>query len=835
MLMRPILQIAVCACCALFLSEGFAQTKPLETVPFGGADSGAAPVQGDPAAAKPKAPQTRKRKRETGATSAPEVQQLGPPKLAPQPDESPAAEGNVIRETPLPDTSRSSGGVGSITQPSELTIESAEPPAGNASGIQVPTMPGAPIANPAAPSRSKATESQKRKRNASDALSDTPAPLGPPPVSNRVRPETPAAPATSAEPAMRTPANANELIERAPSDTPAATVDSIPAAPRDKNPPPESANVVESTSASGAGAESGNNKKKGSKAKPSKAENGKSRSRDATTAVPMVPAATTAAPSAAAPIVKPMPDTPRNVIAAESSDNATAAQLRKEKEELTQLRTTTLNLMKALVDQGVLSKDRAMLLLNETERKTFEEMMAQQAATEPPPEEITSRRKRSQTVRVPLVPETVKNEIREQVKQDVLAAAKSERWAEPGALPEWLDRITWEGDLRLRYQSDRFDKENASALQYNSIEFNNLENTQQNQDLFRVRLRLGMLAKLSETVGVGIRIATGSLNNPVSTNTNLGNYANPYQLVLDRVYIKWDPNERWSVSGGRMPNPWFWPTDLVWDEDLNFEGLAGSYKPQFNEALGGFLTIGAFPLQMGAPNQRTTNPKDKWLYGVQMGTDWRLSQATRWRIGAALFEFKNIEGRRNESSLDESNNWTAPGFRQKGNTVFDIRANAPGTNPPSEFIGLASKFRVVNVGTELELAQLDPFFVRFSADYARNIGFDRAEIAARTNLDLEAKNNAYQARLTLGSDAIRKLHDWQMFGGYRYVERNAILDAFTDSDFWLGGTNNKGYFIGGFYGLDRNAFLRARWLSGNQIDGPRLKIDVLQLDMNVRF
>ena len=83
-----------------------------------------------------------------------------------------------------------------------------------------------------------------------------------------------------------------------------------------------------------------------------------------------------------------------------------------------------------------------------------------------------------------------------------------------------------------------------------------------------------------------------------------------------------------------------------------------------------------------------------------------------------------------------------------------------------------------------------------------------------------------------------------MFVGYRYVERDATLDAFTDSDFYLGGTNTRGYFLGGFYGLDRNAYLRVRYLSGNEITPLRdpltsvaypLAIDVFQADVNVRF
>ncbi|MFN0040753.1 MAG: putative porin, partial [Burkholderiales bacterium] len=37
------------------------------------------------------------------------------------------------------------------------------------------------------------------------------------------------------------------------------------------------------------------------------------------------------------------------------------------------------------------------------------------------------------------------------------------------------------------------------------------------------------------------------------------------------------------------------------------------------------------------------------------------------------------------------------------------------------------------------------------------------------------------------------------------------------------------------YGLGANAWIRARWLSANEIDGPPLSIDVLQVDLNAKF
>jgi hypothetical protein len=77
--------------------------------------------------------------------------------------------------------------------------------------------------------------------------------------------------------------------------------------------------------------------------------------------------------------------------------------------------------------------------------------------------------------------------------------------------------------------------------------------------------------------------------------------------------------------------------------------------------------------------------------------------------------------------------------------------------------------------------------------------------------------------------------DWQLSLGYRRLGADAVPDAFTDSDFHLGGTNHKGFFVGAQYGLARNVWLNARWMSSNEIRGLPLSIDVFQVYLNARF
>lgn len=532
-----------------------------------------------------------------------------------------------------------------------------------------------------------------------------------------------------------------------------------------------------------------------------------------------------------------------------------AQRLATERRSLETLRSTTVSLVRLMVEQGVITREQAMALLPEGDRASLEGVeprakpapaaAAAQAESARPADDTAAateeaaaeggRRRKSKQVRVPYVPQVVKDEIREEIKQEVLAQAKSERWGDPNTLPEWMDRISFEGDVRIRYEGLYYSDLNGGALVYNLVEGANVPNTTQDEGRLRARARFGVNARVSDTVGAGVRLVTGNPGDPVSENATLGQTAQYLNILLDRAFIKWDPNERWSVVGGRMANPWFWPTDLVWDEDLGFDGVVGSFKPAISTTTSAFLTAGVFPIQTASPTLRTPGPSTKYLYGVQGGALWEPSSSTRLRVAAALFDFRNIEAvpNRNPSATTE-NDWTRPQFRQKGNSVVDVRFDQS-TVPGFADYGLASKFRVLNLSAELNLAQLDPFFVTLAGDYANNIGFDQAEVLSRTGLRIPGETQAYQARLTVGSEAIRQARDWQAFGGYRHVERNAVVDAFADSDFLLGGTNARGFFLGLSYGLDRNVWTRLRWLSANQISGLPLGVDTMQADVNVRF
>lgn len=387
---------------------------------------------------------------------------------------------------------------------------------------------------------------------------------------------------------------------------------------------------------------------------------------------------------------------------------------------------------------------------------------------------------------------------------------------------DWPQRIKLSGDVRLRYEGDFFDSGNGEFIKPDDT--SQLMNSKINRNRFAIRARLGLEAKVSDEVTAGIGLATGSADNPVSTNSTMGDSLNKKSFVLDRAYLRWDPASSLSVWGGRFPNPWFY-SDLVWDQDINFEGVAIQYRPRLNSSWGLFFNCGVFPLQ-----EVELSGKDKWLFGAQAGFEYTIKDKLTARLGAALYMFENTVGVTNDPTGPGETDWTAPLFQQKGNTLLDIDPSS--TNIKTAY---ASKFKELNITGTIDLDYWHPVHIVLLGDYVNNLGFDKSPVSARNGTDIKKETEGYQFGLSAGSLKMHKLYDWKALFYYKYIEADAVMDAFTDSSFHLGGTNAKGWIIGGDLGIANNTWISTRWFSSNEISGPPLSIDVLQFDINARY
>jgi hypothetical protein len=542
-------------------------------------------------------------------------------------------------------------------------------------------------------------------------------------------------------------------------------------------------------------------------------------------------------------------DPPGNT--APSASSASPASPDPEARSVAELRNTVVNLLEALVQRGIITREQAQAMIRDAQTKAEAQVAAKEA------EQKAQAEAEKGAVRVPYVPEIVKDEISKQVVAELSPTVTQQVEHDintnnslRAALPDWVQRMTWTGDVRTRAEWDLFPAGNATNtyLDYNQINSKGgidkagplaLLNTTEDRSRLRLRLRYGFDTLLGSGWSAGMRLATGSGEIFPTTNQTLGTSGSKYQIAVDQGYIRWagvssGGGQNFTATAGRFANPWL-STDLVWYNDLTFEGLMSNYRANLSADNAHrhdvFVTLGAFPLQPYPVFDPNPYGKDKWLFGGQLGLDLHTEGESRFRLGAAYYDYVHTVGQKNPLNSTQFN-WTAPAFFQKGNTVFDISNNP--SDPTVNLFALAAAYRIVDVTGIADLRVLSHYWLSITAQAVRNVGYNTDEVSARTGVYVAPRTSGYRADVAFGS-AAQASGSWRGAFGYRYLQRDAVMDAFNDEDFHLGGTDTKGYTITFDYWFNPRVWLRARYYSANEIDGPPLGIDVAQLDVNAQF
>jgi hypothetical protein len=146
------------------------------------------------------------------------------------------------------------------------------------------------------------------------------------------------------------------------------------------------------------------------------------------------------------------------------------------------------------------------------------------------------------------------------------------------------------GDIRLRYQYNGGETQSRGPVASPGAGVAGI-NDWQERERERYRLRLGLRGTFLDDWFFGLRLETS--NNARSTNVTFGDDTasntpgggGPFEKNSDTVYIgqayggyKGFPG--FTFTGGRMPNPLV-TTRMVWDPDINPEGLAEQWKHTF--------------------------------------------------------------------------------------------------------------------------------------------------------------------------------------------------------------------------------------------------------------
>lgn len=367
---------------------------------------------------------------------------------------------------------------------------------------------------------------------------------------------------------------------------------------------------------------------------------------------------------------------------------------------------------------------------------------------------------------------------------------------------QFLDGFTWFGDLRLRNEQFWYDSSFGDEAD--------------DRNRFRYRARIGFTKQVSQTLTVGMRLASGADFN--STNETFGgndDFARD-TIAIDQIWaeLALPGSETWThgVAGGKLNNPFLWKNGadrLIWDSDISPEGFY--YRAQ--GALGGgaklFGTAGYFLVS------EESGAKDPKLFALQLGASAPLGSGNE--IGARIsgYEWRALD----DDTI--ARNLAGAGPTTGGNLAgaFDGRA------------------RIAESSAYLKLAKLPGGGLLWTS-YARNL-------LADSTFPQGDEDTALGAGLELGDEK-----QLARFGaGYMRIEANSILARFGDSDLFDGFTNREGFFVTLSRELASRVLLRVTLFDGEEIrtravpagqgdvarEGGRADRKRLQSDIEIKF
>ncbi|AJK50032.1 hypothetical protein BGL_2c19680 [Burkholderia plantarii] len=548
--------------------------------------------------------------------------------------------------------------------------------------------------------------------------------------------------------------------------------------------------------------------------------------------------------------------------------------------------SVVINLINLLVKRGVLTQQNASELISEARTEAVQARAGRgpvvagaSGAT------VVNGPTRPGDVAVPYVPQVVRDQIRDQVKQEVIAQAREENWAQPNTFPDWVSRIKLDGDLRVRdeyhfYGSrntnnvTNFQAINASGTGFDINQNTNpaqlpTQNTTQNRNnLLRYRARLGVTATLSDEFMAGIQLASGNDNGPVSTTATAGGGFAKKNIWLNKAFFGYKPTPWLNVVAGRFDNPFF-KSDLLFADDLEMDGIAANFRRALpgNDNVTLFGTFGLFPIQYTSENF-PSNSTDKvgsdtkWMVGAQFGAEWKINEQNRLKGAVAYYDYQNMRGTLSSpcalylGATSCSTDNEAPAFVQGGNSLVALRnivqnpSLVPGATPDPQLFGLAYNYRLLDLKAQWDTVIANRYKLRLDGEFVRNLAYNSNKAFSAATLpvnnyestsinasqsDYRSGPNGFMAKATFGEPEPHDKGQWNFSVGYKYLQPDATLDAFTDPDFHLGGTNARGYVLGAAYAVARDTWVSARYLSAREVYGPPVTIDVLQLELNARF
>ena len=383
----------------------------------------------------------------------------------------------------------------------------------------------------------------------------------------------------------------------------------------------------------------------------------------------------------------------------------------------------------------------------------------------------------------------------------------------------------------------------------------------------------------------GIRLETSQ--NPRSANVTFGDDTSgsataanngPFSKVSDGInvgqaYLGYKGFPDITLTGGRMPNPFQSTPYLVWDPDINPEGLAEQWKHTFSfGSIGGeapalygkdgksvapaksepwlkldlfanfaqFLYDDANPENplgpratlsgaAGGPTHQTGQlipNTDAWLLGWQVGAKFNFPKTFYFQLAPTIYNY--------------TGNGDTFNIHFQGGSPFVTNAVSLAQNQTG-----INSLLVFDVPMEFGF-KINKLPIRIFGEFAENLeGDDRA--AAAGNPDKGDRRYAYEIGVGVGQ--LKKKHDWEIDAWWEHVDQYALDPNLIDDDISDARTNMQGVVVKAGYMLADAVSINLEYNYSWRIDhslgtgglggaigiNPLDQVQLLQLDCILKF
>jgi hypothetical protein len=396
----------------------------------------------------------------------------------------------------------------------------------------------------------------------------------------------------------------------------------------------------------------------------------------------------------------------------------------------------------------------------------------------------------------------------------------------------------------------------------------------------RFRLRFNVNAKLNDDISGGFSLASGDLNDPISTNQTDIQFYTRKPIAIDRAFVNYTPHQfkPLVLTGGKFAYP-FYRTELTWDNDLNPEGVAQTLQWNFGDntpVIRRFAVVG-FELpftevQRTAPSVSRSRVESE-VYGGQVQAVWQLASWLKLSTYGAFYNYHNPDPIAFATATSNGNPQTplngllplAGASVQNSVTTTTVKTivtadiggeptvlptgvtaitNAQFASKFGLFDGIA-RFDIKTSSARLPLVVLGDYVQNTRA--CANVGNLPATgtTTTATAITTVASNAACVSRERRGYwlegrvGRLSEVHDWQFSYTRIFIEREAVMGAFNFSDLRQN-SNVSQHRLEVFYQAYKNIQLGFTGLFGRPLNwhtaaAPEPILKRLQFDVVYKF